>query len=160
MKKEKLIIVGLALISLATLVAPSIASAYNAGVKSNVFNLDTLRGPLLICSGSNTAGGLPMCNDLCDLVAQIANIIYFMIAVIIWIVAPALVAASGIMFMIAGPNPDMIGRARKTLTGVVWGLAITLCAWLLVFTFVHAIGNLSQFVGGFGGPDGKAACSL
>jgi hypothetical protein len=165
MKKEKLLIAGLAFLSIAAIAAPYVASANRAEIKSNVFDVTILKGPLLICQGNlyldnkNTVNP-NACVNLCDFVAQVANIIYFMIALIIWIIAPALVATGGIMYMLAGPNPDMVGRAKKTLTSVAWGLAIVLSAWLIVYTFVGALGNLSSKVGGFGGPNGQAACSI
>ncbi len=150
---KNFLIAGLAFVAIMTVTAPYVASADTIGVKSNVFSLDTLKGPLLICVGApvpGSSGGAgpvsAVCNNLCDLVAQFANIIYFFIAVVIWIVVPALVAVGGIMYMLAGPNPSMVERAKKTLTGAVWGLAIVLCAWVIVYTFANVVG-----IGGIGG---------
>jgi len=133
--------------------APFIAFADHASINSKVFLPTILNGPLLVCVGStnnNNTGGntLPPCNNVCDLVAQIANIIYFMIGVVIWIVTPVLIATAGIMYMLGGPNPEMVGRAKKTITGAVWGIVIVLCAWLLVSTFVTFL-NIKG-IGGFG----------
>jgi hypothetical protein len=146
--------------------APVVAFADHYPISSNVFNPLILNGPLLLCSGAgggDTGGGAvdyPACSNLCDLVAQIANVIYYAIAVVIWIITPILVAVGGIMIMLGGANPEMVGRGKKTITGAVWGIAIVLLAWLIIFTFVGAMGNLSKYVGGFGGSNGKAACSI
>lgn len=159
---------SIAVIALVILSAalPSAVFAANAGVKSNVFLPTILNGPLLICvgapNGQNTAPGAvsSVCSNLCDLVAQIANIIYYAIGVVIWIITPILVAVGGIMIMLGGANPEMVSRGKKTITGAVWGIAIVLLAWLIVYVFVGAMGNLSKYIGGFGGPNGKAACSI
>jgi hypothetical protein len=163
MKLRNLLIVGLTLFSLAATFAPFLASADHAVLKSNVFSIDTLKGPLLVCIGAQPVGStsgseLPTCSSLCDVIAEGAQIIYFVIALIIWAIAPIIVAISGVMYMLAGTNPGMITRAKTMLTGVVWGLAITLCAWVIVYTFVHFLGGFSHFIGGFGGD--QAACSV
>lgn len=142
------------------LALPYVASADNAGVKSNVFNPTILRGPLLICvgaSGTNGGNQLPVCNNVCDLVAQIANVIYYAIAVILWIITPIMIAVGGIMIMLGGANSEMIGRGKKTITGAVWSIVIVLCAWLIIATFLAAMGNLSNYIGGFGG---TSVCSV
>jgi heme/copper-type cytochrome/quinol oxidase subunit 2 len=79
---------------------------------------------------------IPPCQDLCDLVAQIIQILYFMIGVGIWILIPVLFAWGGVMIMIARGNPTKASEARKILTGAVWGVVIMLCAWVIVSTFV------------------------
>ncbi len=159
--------IALAIISLVLILVPvatpaAVFAASNP-IKSNVFLPTILAGPLIVCVGasaSNTgSNSLPVCSNLCDLVAQIANIIYFTIAVVIWIIAPILIAVGGIMIMLGGANPGMIETGKKTITGAVWGIVIVLCAWLIVFTFVSAFGNLGQYIGGFGGTNGQAACT-
>ncbi len=163
MKKTAIAILALIILSAAL---PSAVFAANAGVNSKVFLPTILNGPLLICvgavNGPNAAAGAvsQTCSNLCDLVAQIANIIYYMIGVVIWIITPILVAVGGIMIMLGGTNPEMISRGKKTITGAVWGIVIVLLAWLIIFTFVSAFGKLGSYVGGFGGPNGKAACSI
>lgn len=163
MKKTAIAAIVLIVLSIAL---PSAVFAANSGVKSNVFLPTILNGPLLICvgapNGNNAASGAVsnVCSNLCDLVAQIANVIYYMIGVVIWVITPILVAVGGIMIMLGGANPEMVGRGKKTITGAVWGIAIVLLAWLIVFTFVAAMGNLSKYVGGFGGSGGQAACSI
>ena len=162
--KEKLFIIGLAVVALLPLLAPTAAFAAANAVKSNVFNPTILAGPLTVCVGAPSANTgnatFPICNNLCDLIAQVANIIYYAIAVVIWIITPILVAVGGIMIMLSGANPGMIETGKKTITGTVWGVVIVLCAWLIVFTFVSAFGGLSKYVGGFGGNGGQAACSV
>lgn len=154
---------------LALVAMPYFVFANHNNINSNVFVPTILGGPLIVCTGYPSGGtannlteaagnSFPTCNNLCDLVAQIANVIYFAIAVVIWVITPILIAVGGIMIMLAGASPEMIGRGKKTITGAVWGVVIVLLAWLLVFTFVSAFGNLSKYIGGF--PGGPAACSI
>jgi uncharacterized membrane protein YgcG len=172
--KGKYITIGLAIFATALVLIPvmmpSAAFAASNPIKSNVLDplssLFALKGPLTVCVGapsgnaSSTTSSMPICNNLCDLVAQIANVIYFTIAVVIWIIAPILVAVGGVMIMLGGANPGMIETGKKTITGAVWGIVIVLCAWLIVYTFVNAFGGLGKYVGGFGGANGQAACTV
>lgn len=147
------------------LILPATVFAASAAVKSNVLNplspSFALQGPLVVCVGALPPGGstaIPQCSNLCDLVAQIANVIYYAIAVVIWIITPILVAVGGIMIMLDGASPEMVGRGKKTITGAVWGVVIVLIAWLIVFTFVGAFGKLGTYIGFF--PGGKSTCSV
>lgn len=164
--KQKILTVSFGIISLITILVsfalPSMAFAVSNAIKSNVFDPTILAGPLTVCVGAssvNTNGTtLPVCSNVCDLVAQIANIIYYAIAVVIWIITPILIAVGGIMIMLGGANPEMLGRGKKTITGTVWGVVIVLIAWLIVYTFISAFGKLGSYVGFF--PGGQSTCSV
>lgn len=143
-------------------------------IKSNVFNPTILAGPLVLCTGTGspatTIGGvavpaIPACSNLCDVVAQIAQVIYYAIAVVIWIITPILVAGGGIMIMLGGASPEMVGRGKKTITGAVWGVGIVLCAWLIVKTFISPVTGIGiSGIGGFSsssvGTSAAHACGL
>lgn len=146
---------------LTILMAPTLALAGTAN--SNVWSPSILKGPLITCTGdggSGPGGGTQACTSLCDLVATTANVIYFFIGVVIWIVAPIMVAVSGILFMISRGNPGKLEAAKKTITTTIVGLLIVLSAYLIVYTFVAALNEISggqTNIGGFtsGSP---AAC--
>ena len=89
---------------------PYVVLAKTAPINSNVWNPTILSGPLLICTGVPANGGpiTNTCNNLCDLVAQIAQVIYFAIAVVIWIVTPITITIAGIRLMMS----DMVGVNR------------------------------------------------
>src|SRR5581483_4003107 len=108
MKTQKFLIIGMALVAIAVMTMPYFASADHADLKQNVFSIDTLKTPLLICVGAPNGSNMPQCSNLCDFVAEIAQIIYFMIALIIWIVAPVMVAIGGFMYMLAGVSPERV----------------------------------------------------
>jgi Type IV secretion system pilin len=138
---------------IAFVVFPSVLLVALASTTNNVWDVSILAGPLVTCTG--TGGGVPACQSLCDLVATVIHVVYFGIAVVIWIVTPIMFALSGIRFMMAGANPAQPtkedpgarAKAKKMLTGTVIGLVIVLCAYLIVFTFVTVL-NISG-VGGF-----------
>ena len=148
-------------ILLAVAVMPSLAFA--GTVKSNVWNISILNGPLVTCwgapvltdtTGNETPNG-NACTSVCDLVDTVANVIYFGIGVVIWIITPIMFAISGIMFMISRGNPEGTSQAKKMITGTVIGLLVVICAYIIVYTFVNVLG-IAGSIGGFGGP----ACSL
>ncbi|HEX4104550.1 MAG TPA: hypothetical protein VHZ04_03730 [Candidatus Paceibacterota bacterium] len=147
-------------IPLIFLLAPALALAVTPGQPNYaVWNPSILAGPLVTCTGtggSGSSGGtsLPACTSLCDLLNTIANVIYFMIGVVIWILTPIFVAWAGIRFMLSRGNSEGISSARKMITGLVIGLLITLCAYLIVSVFVSVL-NLGSYIGGFG----TAICS-
>ncbi len=134
--------------------------AFAAGANTNIWNPSILNGPLVTCTGDGSAPAvpgaatLPPCQSLCDFIATLVNITYFGIGVLIWIVAPIIFAIGGIMYLIAGGKPEMIGKATKMLTGTVVGLLIVLCGWLLISTLLYFLQVTD--IGGFGG----AQCTL
>ncbi len=147
-KTKAIYLFPLALIVMATAM-PFVASA---AIKSNVWSPDILTGPLISCTGANTAGGTDSknCQDLCDLVSTVANVIYFGIGVVIWIIAPIMIAWTGLSFMFGRGDPGAVTAARDRALRVVLGLFIVLCAYLIVFTFVKVL-NIAG-VGGFSNP--------
>jgi Type IV secretion system pilin len=143
-------------ITLALVLSPFLAFACT--MNSNVWNIAVLKGPLISCTGAGPTGGTDNknCSDVCDLVCTAGNVVYFGIGVVIWIVLPIVFAWSGILLIISTGNPEQIGKAKKMLTAAVIGLLIVICAYLIVYTFLHVLG-LTNVIGGFGG---SAACTV
>ncbi len=143
----------LALPLIFAVMSPFVAFGASAAVKSNVWNPSILQGPLVTCLGSGTNPAVPYtCTSVCDFVSTFANVVYFFIGVVIWIIAPIMVAISGIMLMLSQGNPGKRDNARKMITGTVVGLLIVISAYLIIYTFIKVIGGttLSQYIGGFG----------
>lgn len=149
-------------ILLAAVLMPSFALA--GTINSNVWSVSILKGPLVTCTGTGTEAKILSdgtqipasgpCLNLCDLVSTAANVVYFGIGVVIWIIMPILFAWSGILFMISGGSPERTGQAKKMITGTVIGLLIVLLAYVVIYTFVKVLGITG--IGGFGGP----ACNV
>jgi hypothetical protein len=127
-------------------------------------------GPIVWCTGSSmpsanptpsptpgTAGQTPpTCNNLCDLIGVFINIVYLLMSIAIFAVAPISVVTGGVMIMLAGANPGMLENGKKVLTGAVIGLIIVLCSYLIVNTVLWALSIVS--VGGFNG--NSFTCSI
>lgn len=107
-------------------------------------------GPLVSCTGNYLSGDTgSQCKSLCDLINTAVNIVYFLISVALFIIAPLSVAVGGIMIMLAGANPGMLESGKKVLTGAVIGVIIVLCAYLVIATILSVL-NITA-IGGFGG---------
>ncbi len=127
-------------------------------------------GPIVWCTGSsiatgnpavsptpNTAGQIPpTCTNLCDFIGTFINAVYLLFSIGIFILTPVLLVWGGVMIMNAGANPGMLETGKKILTGTVIGIAIILCAYLLVSTILSILSVTS--VGGFNG--NSASCSI
>jgi len=152
-------------------ILPTLTFAAHNAPNTNVWDPRILGGPLTLCSGfymgNGTTGGtpagtygsysfgaIPPCQNLCDLVAQIIQVLYYFIAAGIWIFVPVLFAWGGIKMMLARGNPTKASEARKVLTGTLWGVIIMLCAWLIVSTFIHFFFS-SNFIPGYLGGVGS-----
>jgi Mn2+/Fe2+ NRAMP family transporter len=146
---KKIVIVAALTVAL---LSPYAAFANSNPIRSNVWNPTILRGPLVTCTGTgsqDTNPTFPACQSLCDLVSTFANVVYFFIGVVIWIIAPIMIAWSGITFMTSRGNTSRTSEARKMITAVAIGLLIVLCSYLIIFTFVKVLGFAGS-VGGFG----------
>ena len=114
-------------------------------------------GPLVSCTGiyvgapstnPDNSPAAPPCTSLCDLIDTAINIIYFGMSLAIFILAPVMIVVGAVMVMLAGANPGMLESGKKTLTATVIGLAIVLCAYLIVNTTITVLGITG--IGGFG----------
>ena len=137
-----------------TVALPLVASAYTT---PNIWPTGYWgQGGLISCTGdylSNAPAGTTPCSSLCDLINTFINIVYFLMSIAIFVITPIMFVWGGIMIMISGANPEMLGTGKKILTGAVIGLVIVLCSYLLIST-VLKIFNVTA-IGGFGG----AACT-
>ena len=117
-------------------------------------------GPIVWCTGNYLPGaqghqvsgpkGPPAaCNNLCDLIGTVVNVIYLAISIAIFIIAPIILVVGGVMIMLAGANPGMLENGKKALMSAVIGLIIVLCSYLIVNTVLWAL-NITA-VGGFNG---------
>jgi hypothetical protein len=144
-------------------IMPTLTFAAHSTIKTDVWNPTILAGPLTVCgapvtlSNSGSKANSNGCQDLCDFVAQIIQVLYFIIAVGIWIIIPILFAWGGVKIMIARGDPGKASEGRKTLTGAVVGVIIMICAWLIVSIFVHFF-NLSSYIPYFG--NGGSSCTI
>jgi Type IV secretion system pilin len=156
-------------------IVPALTFAAHIPVRQDVWDVSILAGPITVCTGSYLgSGGTPSqtitttggnsvtfpatvpCQNLCDLFAQIIAFLYYFMAVGIWIIIPIMFLWSGVKLMISRGDPAKTSEARKMVTGAVIGVAIMLCAYLIVSAFIGFL-KIPNVVGGFGG---AAACEI
>ena len=77
---------------------------------------------------------------LCDFFVMIDKIIDFLLFYIVPPLAGLMIAIGGGMYVFAFGRSEMISRAKKLFTAVVIGLIIIYGAWVIVNTFLIAIG--------------------
>jgi hypothetical protein len=151
--KRTLAKLALGFIVLAPLAIPLLVSASTGANTTPSLWPTGFWGPLVSCTG-NYINGSNQCTNLCDFILTVIRVLYFVMSIAIFIATPILIIWGGIMIMISGASPEMLGTGKKIITGTLIGLAIILCSYLLVSTFLKALGVTS--IGGFGGP----ACTI
>lgn len=90
---------------------------------------------LVPCGGS----GQPDC-QLCHIFVLLNNLIGFVLTRIVPIAAALMIVIGGLAFLVAGPSPEKVGRARGIVTAAVIGLVVIFLAWVFINTFLDAIG--------------------
>lgn len=94
-----------------------------------LYAIDT--NPLVPCDGPGD------CN-VSTLIGLVQNIINFFM-ILVPFVAAALFAWGGVLYMTARGDPGQIGKAHKLFGYAVFGLVITLAAWLIVYTIFSGL---------------------
>jgi hypothetical protein len=80
----------------------------------------------------NATGGLPPCVSLCDIFVLVNNLLQFALTVIIVILVPFFILLGGFYILVSGGNPGKRATGKSIITGTLIGLAITVCAGLIV----------------------------
>lgn len=93
--------------------------------------------------------GKPYCTSIDNLVQTVLNALALGMSIAIFIVAPVSFVSGGVMMMLSGANPEMLGQSKRLLTGTVIGILIVLCSYLILNT-VLTLFNVAQCFGGFG----------
>jgi hypothetical protein len=165
MKKNLAIIAFILLVGVSVAVPMvSFAAANGSWTAPNLFgNPPGFWGPIVWCTGNYLANPQYVgnthpatCNNLCDLIETVINVVYLLMSIAIFVIAPILVVWGGIMIMFAGANPGTLETGKKILLGLVIGIAITLLAYLLINTVLSVL-NITS-IGGFNG--GPSTCSV
>ena len=96
---------------------------------------------LVPCGGPNE----PPC-ELCHLFVMLDTIIDFVLVYIVFPIATLLLVIGGGMYMFSAGDPGKIAQAKQILFSTIIGLVIIFSAWLVISTFMAAIG-LADWVG-------------
>ncbi len=87
-------------------------------------------------SQTTDASGNPYCTSLDQLVQTFVNVIYLVMSLALFIIAPILFLVGAIMIMMAGANPDMLTKGKQMLVSVAVGILIVLCSYLIVSVLI------------------------
>jgi hypothetical protein len=90
--------------------------------------------PLLPCRGLD-------CVDLCQLLTLFQRLTYFGMTVAVEVIAPILLVWGAFLILISGGSQERLGKGKKVLTSTVVGVLLALGAFLIVNTFLWALGN-------------------
>ncbi len=98
-------------------------------------------GPLLVCNGnySATSTNEAHCVSACDAIIEFEAIIYFVLTIVLYIGAPAMFVAGGVMILFGGASPNMLSQGKKVLWGAAIGVVLAVSAFVIVSTFLWLI---------------------
>jgi hypothetical protein len=121
----------------AFLTFPPLASAQDVGIPYWGSN-----PPVLSCSGQYLElGGRQPCTSVCDILRTLQRAIYFGITLVLFVLAPIMFLAGGIMVAMGGANPGILSMGKTTLWRAFIGTVIALGAFLIIATFLWLVGN-------------------
>ncbi len=103
-------------------------------------------GPLMSCNTQPKGDGSfnDPCSSLCDLVDTTQNFIYFGMTLALYMFVPILLLWGGIVMMTAHGAPDAFTKGRQIITKALTGAAIVLGSFLILNTFLWAIGSYTS----------------
>lgn len=90
--------------------------------------------PLVTCGVGEDAKPCKIC-DIWVLANRVVNFILFLAAPILTIV----LIASGFIYLTSGGNPKKTEQAKSLLTSAIFGIIISLAAWLIVSTILKTL---------------------
>lgn len=136
-----LLVIVLAAAGVLLFASPALAHDIGKDVLSGGF-----WGPLLTCSAApgdveiNPSSYQPVQCGFCELLHTVQHFIYFGITLVVYAFAPVLLAVGGLFILLGGGSPEWYGKGKSIVTGTIYGLAITLGAFIIVNTFITLIG--------------------
>lgn len=80
------------------------------------------------------------CASICELLHTTQHLIYFGITLVLFAIAPVLLLVGGFMVLVSGGSEKRLDTGKKILTGTIWGIAIVLGSFIIINTFLWALG--------------------
>lgn len=74
--------------------------------------------------------------QFCHIFVLIANIVDYVLTVIVPIVAGLMIIIGGLYLLAAGASPETLGKAKSVITATVIGLVIIFLAWVFLNTLL------------------------
>ncbi len=121
-------------------------------------------GPLISCTGNDPAvtgipnpkdakgNDLPHCASICDLLATLQNIFFFMLTLALVVFAPFAVLWGAILMMTSGGSSERVTQGRTVIKNAILGILFVLSAFLIVNTFMFLLSKIATSSGGTGLP--------
>jgi hypothetical protein len=100
--------------------------------------LVTAQGLVPCGHGNPTDPGFKKCT-IADFGVLVLNVFNF---IVFWISTPLaalLITIGGIMLLISGGNPGLVGLANRMIWGAIWGLLLIWGSWLIVNTVISVL---------------------
>ena len=97
---------------------------------------DTVNPVSNILSGCTLAGASCGWVDLINLINAIVHYGVQLIAILLVLV----LLYTGFMYLTSGGDVGKVKKARDMLTKMMWGLAYTLCGWIIVYFILKSLG--------------------
>lgn len=107
-------------------------------------------GPILSCTGNYLSDSPNKCTSLCDLLATLKNVLDIGLTYIVFVIVPIFFVVGGGMMLVSGGSEKLVSQAKSMMTSAVVGMIIALSGYLIITTFLWAVGNPSS--GGVGWP--------
>lgn len=116
-------------------------------------------GPLVSCVGSPEStpeGSIKRtCTSVCDLLHTFQHFVYFGMTLVIYVFTPIMIIWGGVLILTAGAASENLSKGRSVLKGTVVGVILALGAFVIINTFLWALG----IVTGQGSPTGEGKLS-
>lgn len=139
MKKISAIILVLVAFLVFTAI-PMTALAGSGDVSAGTILKGGFWGPILSCTGGGDGVAITeKCDDICDFIATIRNIIYFALTLLVYVVVPIAIMAGGFLIMTTGGAPERANMGKNIITNAGIGLVIGLGAFIIVDVFFGEI---------------------
>jgi len=100
-------------------------------------------GPLVPCGRDLNDNGKidpeEQC-QFCHLFVLFNNVVDYLLTCLAPIIAVLMLVIGGFYFLIAGPSPARVGRAKSIVTTAIIGITIIMISWVFINTFFTYIG--------------------
>ncbi len=105
----------------------------------------TTSDPVLSCTGGGVKpdGVTPNdreCKSLCDLLHTAQHIVYVAVSFLFFIITPIMLIYGAFRMLTSGGSSERVTAGRKIITSALVGLAIGMGAFLIINTFLWALG--------------------
>ncbi len=129
MNFKKFLFIGLGLMVLAIIFAPLVSFAHPISLFPKGY-----WGPIVPSDIDATTA------TFCTFFETIRHAMYLGLTLVLFIVLPITIMYGGALVLTSAGNAERVGQGKSAVTGALVGIAIALCAYLIVNTFFTALG--------------------